>query len=265
MPLRDIETIVIVLMENRSFDHALGYLGLSSSPFQKQVEGLSSDPTWLDQYANEHAGLTVRSFRLDPTIQAIDDPKHDHASVAVQIGTPPRDPNLNGMGGFVQSYATRSDTIPADPSLVMGYYDREAVPVFDFFARNFMVCDHWFAALPTGTQANRLMAMGGTSCLLDNGHPLIPDQPLVYDWLDRHRIDWRVYKWGSFFPFFSLMPKMWPEIVESLALSSGRFRRFDGLARDWASADERRGSSSSSPSTPTAPMRILVTITVRPG
>ena len=36
--IRDIDTVVIVLMENRSFDHSLGYLGLP--PFNLPLEGL---------------------------------------------------------------------------------------------------------------------------------------------------------------------------------------------------------------------------------
>ncbi len=107
MALADIDTIVIVLMENRSFDHLLGYLGISSSPGQKQVNGLSDDPTWLAQYANEFRGRGYQSFPLDPGVQEIDDPKHDHGAIAIQIGRTPDDPNLKVMGGFVESYATR--------------------------------------------------------------------------------------------------------------------------------------------------------------
>ncbi|WP_310121085.1 alkaline phosphatase family protein [Paraburkholderia terricola] len=33
----------------------------------------------------------------------------------------------------------------------MGYYTADALPVYDLFARNFTVCDSWFAPLPTGT------------------------------------------------------------------------------------------------------------------
>ena len=89
----------------------------------------------------------------------------------------------------------------------MGYYDQAAVPIFDFFAHNFVICDHWFAALPTGTQANRLMAMSGESSLVDNARVLLPDQQLVYDWLDRHRVTWCAYQSGDFLPFFALMPR----------------------------------------------------------
>ena len=89
------------------------------------------------------------------------------------------------MGGFVKSYWDATPR-PADRSLVMGHYDKSAVPVFDFFARNFAICDHWFSPLPAGTQTNRLMAMSGESLIHHNvSDPLqFPNQPLLYDWLD---------------------------------------------------------------------------------
>ena len=48
---------------------------------------------------------------------------------------------------------------------MMGYYKAEWVRTFDFFARNYTICDRSFAALATGTQANRLMAMSGTTSI----------------------------------------------------------------------------------------------------
>ena len=240
MPLADIETIVFVMMENRSFDHALGYLGTRAAAPPLAVEGLRDDPAWLDQFANAHAGQIYPVHALSPETQQFADPPHDHATIAIQIGTAPASGISGGMGGFVDSYMTRSPP-PADPSAVMGHYTAEAVPVFDFFARNFTVCDHWFAALPTGTQPNRLMAMSGHSTILDNAAVLLPDQPLVYDWLTQHHVTWCAYQWGGFFPFFSLMGKWLPEITTSLALSDlggrGRFRRYQRFAEHWNGAE----------------------------
>jgi phospholipase C len=148
------------------------------------------------------------------------------------------------MGGFVRSYMTYAphNHPPADRSLVMGYYDAAAVPVVDFFARNFAICDHWFAALPLGTQANRLMAMAGESLIIDNAPLLLPDQPLVYDWLTANKVTWCAYQSGDFFPFFSLMPNWSSEIAASLTLSGlggrgGHFRRFSRFAAEWADND----------------------------
>jgi phospholipase C len=240
MALNDIETIVIVIMENRSFDHLCGYLSLASTPAPLAVEGLSDNPAWRDPLANMFGGETYPLHRLAPAAQQIDDPDHTQKSIAMQIATPPQGGAPRQMGGFVQSYVTYAPAgkPPHDRSLVMGYYDAAAAPAVDFFARNFAICDHWFAALPLGTQANRLMAMGGTSSIVDNAPLLLPDQDLVYSWLTRHGVNWRAYQSGDFFPFFSLMERWTPEIATSLALSvvgeGGRFRRFGKFAADWA-------------------------------
>ncbi|HEY2009598.1 MAG TPA: alkaline phosphatase family protein [Rhizomicrobium sp.] len=236
MALSDIETIVIVMMENRSFDHMLGYLSLDRV---MPVEGLKGDAAWQASFANIYAKKTYPLSRTLPGTPPCSDPQHDQKSIAVQINTPAQ--GQPAMGGFVESFKTYSDPVPADPSAVMDYFDARSVPAFDFLARNYCVCDHWFSSLPLGTQANRLMAMAGESLVLDNASLLLPDQDLVYDWLTRKNIIWRAYQWGDFLPFFSLMPSWLPQIAESLTLSQmgmgGRFRRYTHLETDWNSAD----------------------------
>ena len=239
MPLQDIETIVVVILENRSFDHALGYLSLPNADPPLPVDGLQDDPSWLSARANHWNGVSYPPHPIGPAVQNIDDPPHEQSTIRVQIQTPPATaPGM--MGGFVASYMTRNPP-PHDPSLVMGYYTKDAVPIFDFFARNFAVCDHWFAALPTGTQPNRLMAMSGESSILDNAPVFLPRQPLVYDWLTAHRVFWCAYQSGGFFPFFSLMPHWLPEITTSLTLSDhggrGRFRRYSRFHEHWIGND----------------------------
>lgn len=239
MPLEEIETIVFVMLENRSFDHALGYLSTSMANPPIAVEGLRDDARWLDAHANVYAGKRYPSHALGAETQAMEDPPHDHAAVARHIGTPSQPGGPAPMDGFVATYMTRQPS-PANPSAVMGYYTGAAVPVFDFFARNFTVCDHWFAALPTGTQPNRLMAMSGGSSILDNASVFLPEQPLAYDWLTAHEVSWCAYQWSDFLPFFSLMPRWLPEIATSLALSvageRGRFRRYTHFREHWSDA-----------------------------
>lgn len=241
MPLQDIETIVIVIMENRSFDHLCGYLSLASTPTPLAVQGLSDDPAWRAPLANMFNGEAYPIHRLGPETQLIDDPDHTQKSIAMQIAVAPQGGAPAGMGGFVQSYVTYAphNHPPADRSLVMGYYDAAAAPAVDFFARNFAICDHWFAALPLGTQANRLMLMAGESRVLDNAPLLLPNQPLVYDWLTQNKITWCAYQSGDWFPFFSLMPDWTSEIATSLTGSAvagvrGHFRRFSHFAAEWA-------------------------------
>lgn len=240
MALKDIDTLIVVMMENRSFDHAVGYLSTSASTPPMNVEGLRDDPVWLAQWTNSFLGTPFPIHKLEANNQTIDDPPHERESIAVQIDTPPYPGSSNKMGGFVTSFIERKPP-PEVCDWVMGYYTQDAVPTFDFFARNFCVCDHWFSALPAGTQPNRLMAMSGKSSIANNAEVFLPDQDLVYDWLTDHKVPWCVYQSGDFFPFFSLMPKWLPEIVTSLAGSAlgikGRFRRYAQFKEHWMNSD----------------------------
>ena len=69
--LNDIKTIVVVLMENRSFDHMLGFLSLP--PFNRtDVEGQSADPAWLAEFANPDGNQRVQAFHnQDPYYFAV--------------------------------------------------------------------------------------------------------------------------------------------------------------------------------------------------
>jgi phospholipase C len=209
----------------------LGYLNLPG-PSRIPLEGLQADQDWLRRHAN--SGVEPFAFE----VQQIEDLPHEMATIALQLGRPATPGGLCPMDGFVESYRSRRPA-PADARLVMGHYTASSVPMFDFFARNYTVCDRWFAALPTGTQANRLMAMGGATSITDNAPLFLPDQPRVYDWLSEHGVTWCAYQSGHYLPFFALMRKWQDEIANSLALDAlvahahPRFRRLSNLARDW--------------------------------
>jgi phospholipase C len=220
--LNSIKHIVIVMMENRSFDHILGYRSLP--PFNLNLDGLKNDLAWLAKVANTDQGQVIQPFLSDNpyTMPSDFDPPHERSNVAANLGT------LQGavypMNGFVSGIPPSVSTDPQVRKLVMSYFGAEQVPISHFLAQNFTVCDHWFSSLPAGTQPNRLMSMGGYT-LIDVNHDILPAQDLIYDWLDRKGISWRVYHQGI--PFFTMMMKWVPEI-----LSSDRFRCFDDLEND---------------------------------
>src|SRR6202521_390915 len=210
--LSRINTIVVVMMENRSFDNLLGYLCLDPNN-RIDVDGLGSSPAWLEKVASVYNGSRYRPFLLTDPYDAIDaDPPHERDPIATQMGIA-----VNGtfpMNGFVSNYASAKGAEPLTANSqppVMGYFTAEQAPVTDFFAREFAICDHWFSALPAGTQPNRLMAMSGLSKIDVNQVPL-PDQDLVYDWLTGNGIRWRVYHEDM--PFFALMPCWIPDILK---------------------------------------------------
>lgn len=238
MALADIDHFVFVIMENRSFDHMLGYLSIDNT---LPVEGLKSDPAWRKSFANEYQGKSYELFQINPKDAPCSDPQHDRQSIELQISK--RAMGQPSMGGFVESYARFSNPKPPDPSGVMGFLDAASVPTFDFWAKHYCICDHWFSSLPLGTQANRLMAMGGESKLSDNATGPLPYQRLVYEWLTSKKIQWRAYQSGDFLPFFCLMPRWTIEIMSSLTLdqieTGLHFRRYAHFERDWLSNEKR--------------------------
>ncbi|HET7086958.1 MAG TPA: alkaline phosphatase family protein [Rhizomicrobium sp.] len=220
-----IKTIVIVMMENRSFDNLLGYLCLP--PYNRaNVQGLGTTAQWRDQVASLYQGAKYPPFLLTDPYDVIDaDPPHERDPIAVQMGTAVA--GVYPMNGFVTNYATAQGAKPVTPGShppVMGYFSVEQAPVTDFFAENYAICDRWFSALPAGTQPNRLMAMSGFTKIDVNQVPL-PDQELVYDWLTRNNIRWRVYHEDM--PFFSMMLRWIPDI-----LLENHFRPFAQLYDD---------------------------------
>jgi phospholipase C len=161
--LGQIRHIVVLMMENRSFDQMLGYLKLDGMPDIRGLEGTESNP--------DGQGADIRVFEWGPqetvfhptqdTSGKILDPCHSEACVKEQL----EDNNK----GFVKNFiASRRDShgnpvaIPAEyHHLPMGYYAAQHLPAYDLLARAFCVCDAWHSAIPGDTWPNRLYAMAG--------------------------------------------------------------------------------------------------------
>jgi phospholipase C len=142
--LQKIEHIVVLMLENRSFDHMLGYLRLEGG--RQDVDGLTGSESNFDDDGNKHVVQKMAS----PTAMEVD-PCHEWVCVEKQLS--------HSNGGFVTSYAERA----TNPELVMHYFNAEDVPVYDHLAREYTICDRWFCSLPGPTQPNRAYALAGTS------------------------------------------------------------------------------------------------------
>lgn len=210
--LDKIHNIIIVMMENRSFDHAIGYLSLPESAYPNwhKIEGVRQ--AIAQGYTNLNpAGDPVSPHPIDLFWNAAQDPPHERKPVARQLGAPSAQ-GLFPMNGFVQSYYEVNGNV-VEPNVV-GYYRAEQVGTFDFFARSFMVCDRWFAPVPTSTQPNRLMAMSGYTLRDYTGSvPDVEDQELIYDWLQEKQVAWGIYCDGN--PFITVMPRRLPMVLSS--------------------------------------------------
>jgi len=185
--LSKVDHIVVVMLENRSFDHMLGYLSLVGG--RAEVDGLSPG------LANEYDGRTYPIHHLDTTALGVD-PDHSSSAIDKQIAG-------GAMTGFVSSLA---DTLTArgvqgDPAVAMGYYDGSDLPVYDHLAEKFAICQRWFASVPGATLPNRLYALAG-SAAGSRDDVARPRPPLYHKasfvrHLDAHSVTWR---WYSFDP-----------------------------------------------------------------
>jgi len=165
--LRALKHIVVVMMENRSFDHMLGYLSLEG---MTDVDGLTGEEFNFDPNGER---IGVHPFdtsdqklqRRGEALQRKLDPDHSPRGVQTQVGpgypTTPHAPN----GGFVKSFVESRDpkqNVTSDLWTVpMGYYTSKDLPVYDHLARQYCVCDRWFSSVPGDTWPNRLFAATG--------------------------------------------------------------------------------------------------------
>jgi len=141
--LAHVETIVVLCMENRSFDHYLGSLRLAEG--RADVDGLAGTET---NPASAAGGAPVSVHRLDDYTP--EDPPHSWSACHAQW-------NGGANDGFVRAHAGATE---AD---VMGYHVRKQLPVTYALADAGVVCNRWFASCLGPTWPNRFYLHGATS------------------------------------------------------------------------------------------------------
>jgi phospholipase C len=157
--LSKFDHLVVLMMENRSFDHMLGYLTIEQG--RTDVDGLRPE------MANEYKGKRYSVHAASGTrLVKAQDPCHSGCCVDEQVA--------NDCGGYVANFA-KTRTTPlrgAGLEVVMAYHTAEQLPVYDYLAANFCVCDRWFCSVPGATMPNRLYAACGRAAgSRDPAHP----------------------------------------------------------------------------------------------
>ncbi len=176
--LRKINHVVVLMLENRSFDHMLGYLTLEAG--RPDVDGLKAS------MANMHRGKRYKVRHLQRTALTRDeDPGHSGASTAEQVS--------GDMGGFVSNFA-REKTRAKLVDIPMGYYNGSDLPVYDHLTREFCACDRWFCSVPGATWPNRLYAACGQAAGSKDARRVpIYDIPSFVRHLETNKVRWRWY------------------------------------------------------------------------
>lgn len=160
--LSNLKHIVVLMMENRSFDHMLGGLSLVMEGSQKKYPGINgltgneSNPDTQGNPVKVQAGAKFQS-QLDP------DPDHHFPGVDLQIfGQPPGSGRIANMQGFVKDYFTQTNDVKRSHN-IMYYFTPDQLPVLSTLATEFAVFNGWFSSIPGPTICNRAFAHYGTS------------------------------------------------------------------------------------------------------
>ncbi|RFB79256.1 alkaline phosphatase family protein [Methylovirgula sp. 4M-Z18] len=208
----DIAHVVVLMLENRSFDCMLGRLYPSRVDFNglKGIEKNCSNgvdyPVWTSGPA------------LDPQNASIPhvDPGERFTDMNDQIfgaGNVPPAPAT--MAGFVENYLAQNAT--NDPEAVMHGFSPEQVPVLSTLAKSFGVSDSWHASAPNQTWPNRFFMHTGTAAGYVNNSPThFPYvMPTIFNRLSENQRSWKIYHHDI--PQAATLSAIWAELPDKLA------------------------------------------------
>ena len=152
-----IRHVIVLMKENRSFDHLFGKLHEQGQPDAEAVPPSWSNPDTL--------GVAVAPFHQTNTCLARDPP---HQSAAMQVCQ-----DGGKMDGFVRNAAVSAsddDPVPNDGHFAMGEYEQTDLPFNYWLANTFALSDRHFAPLPGGTYGNRnFLLFGDNVGIVDTG------------------------------------------------------------------------------------------------
>jgi phospholipase C len=182
-----VEHLVVLMLENRSFDHMLGLLDHPHLP--TVIDEPLQNP--LDPAKPDSPSYTA--FALDGYETLPADPKHGFPDVMRQLtghAEPWQAPYQPTNNGFAWNYYARRGATGAQ---VLGCYPPKLLPVLSTLAREYAVCRNWFCSVPSETWPNRLFAHAATSDdLLDNDERLY-DNKTIFEALSHAKKSWQIY------------------------------------------------------------------------
>jgi phospholipase C len=176
--------VVVVMMENHSFDNLLGDLGRT----RPDVDALTFDAAGVTRNSNPGRGAPpadVASYPLSSTAQAQNITQSWKATHEQIDG--------GAMDGFIRSEQGGQEA--------MGYYSAEVLPFAYSLASTFTLANRWFCSVPGPTYPNRRFLLAGTAFggTATNSSELLaafekpPPSGTIFDRLSDHGISWADY------------------------------------------------------------------------
>jgi phospholipase C len=210
--LGTINHIVVLMLENRSFDHMLGFLYSDSgnnSPAGQAFEGLTGSESNPDGSGNAVPVFRIKATDSNAYFMPGADPGEGYSATNSQLfnATKAPVPPLETNSGFVTDYAYTlgwqskekgwsilPGTVAKD---IMGMFTPAMLPVLSGLARGFAVCDQWFSSAPTETLPNRAFACAGTSQGHMDDKTKTYTAPSIFGLLTNKKLDWRIYGYNA--------------------------------------------------------------------
>lgn len=192
MPHAETEHVIVLMMENRSFDHMFGFLD-----HPNRFEGLHG----LNVSNPDNDGNEIPPTP-DATFEVPHDPSHRHFGVMFQLtesdpsGNPPhyKRPYRINNRGFVKEYERHA---PGRGAEIMKCHHPRNIPVLATLARSFALCDHWFAAVPGMTWPNRFFAHAAASSATVNNYVALYGMRTIFHALSRANKSWKIFHHGD--------------------------------------------------------------------
>ena len=204
--LKKIDHIVVLMLENRSFDQMLGYLYSADRPASvEQFDGLTGEESNPDDDGREIAVYKIRKDDPHTYLMPGADPGEGFLNTNYQLykNDSPAATDVPTNKGFVLNFKSAiasdlakhyKDTLPGTmASQIMGMYTPELLPILSGLARGYAVCDAWFASVPTMTMPNRAFALAATSQGHLDDHVKIFTCPSIFGRLSAKNLDWAIY------------------------------------------------------------------------
>ncbi|HEY2289155.1 MAG TPA: alkaline phosphatase family protein [Thermoanaerobaculia bacterium] len=181
-----IKHIVVAMMENRSFDHFLGWL--------PGADGRQAGLVYTDSLGNSY-----ETHPLAPDFQGCGHPDPDHSYAGGRIEYD------NGLcDGWLR--AGTNDTF------AIGYYTQNDLPFLGQAAPDWTVCDRYFAPIMASTYPNRIYQHAAVTDRVDNTLSLSA-LPTIWDRLAAAKLQGRYY--FSDVPFITLWGQQYASITRS--------------------------------------------------
>jgi phospholipase C len=235
---RKIKHVFVLMMENRSFDHMLGFSDIrgtdSVTGAPTQINGVSGggysnvDPvTGTPIEPVQGASFFLTAAQKDPGHSFADAVEQICGAGVVYAPGSPYPPVTNS--GFVANYRGEGTS---EPAKCMEVFMPEQLPILNTLAREFAVCDNWFSSMPGPTWPNRLFVHAASAAGLD-------DSPGDWDTVTTEFIDGYRFDNGTLFDRLEDRCLDWlvfegDELPQVFALSGMNFNALQGRFRDMA-------------------------------